>query len=161
MKRLILVCSLILVACVGDPALEWVTNTPEMTPGVGAITQPSILETETPPTTQIPATALRTPNFTSTPDATNTPRLTPTRICDQPEGCDFTPAPTSTFQGPVTRGFVKSNLSYLRVRSGPGLTFPVIDSYSPGVAVDCYDIESDWCQTSKGWVSVEFLELPE
>lgn len=50
--------------------------------------------------------------------------------------------------------------SGVRVRSGPGTSYPVIDSMYNGEVVDGYEHQSGWCKTSKGgWSSEKYLAL--
>jgi N-acetylmuramoyl-L-alanine amidase len=59
--------------------------------------------------------------------------------------------------------FVSVNANGLRVRTGPGTSYKVIDTLNKGVTAEIRDSNEDWINIDysgkSGWVSAEFVEL--
>ena len=136
----------------GEPEIE-PTAEPTATITAAPMIVPQQSETETPtptPTFTFTATATITPSATSTETPTPTDTVSPTST---PE---FSPTPEPTI------AFVYGS-ALVNVRSGPGISFPIIAQLSPGdpIEVLALDETGDWVNiqmsdATTGWIA-DFL----
>ncbi|MEZ4766810.1 MAG: SH3 domain-containing protein [Caldilineales bacterium] len=109
-------------------------------------------------------TASPLPTATATPTATSTPTATATATSTSTPTATPTPSPTSTATPTPTRGGLVDNVR-LNVRSGPGLSFPVILTVPPDYPFTILSESADggWLNVccvedgSTGWVSSVYV----